>query len=1445
MEDADDVQDPLHALSLAAASEAASLELAGKKRKRMSARGTPINDDDDEPARKRSASAKVATYNGTSEDVIESSERVDAEEELDHAEERLDELAREGADLEERQANLAAEAVSELATVAKHTKPRKGGRRGKRKAEDSSYAYTEALTTTEIPDADVEGDDNEEDSATLDEEVAKKKSAIDELAKIEKKFKLFREKLCDEQIAQYERELEMLKQPDCQHPEYVAMIKCIDDRRAEKIDYETTLLELKQQNLVTITAAQRHQMHSQYFQTVREVREDIIAECNQRVFELQRGRRSLGCDETEYMIKLPEKRSDQIRQQTAYNLEVSILSGVAKYVGFPAAPDISAARPNEIDEDLRAMKIATRPTLPAPPPSFRTYSQRTTADEVAAESEFLESTPWANPRHPSHQETRSQQESRFAPGPSRVASYQTPAGQRRIVDINAPNGSASTIEANSNPPSSNPHNTNGRIGESESPVMQMKRPPTEYTSYADTPGPHPRNMGILGRETYGILSSPAAQHTDHQLHEPSTRHWGVASGSPAIPPGPPGARPPLTQRNGLGMSTVGRLLIRRSPTERLDAANATPAQGQQATHQLALWANPEIMRSPPLGAPAAPSKSGKTGNDMTQQAHRINPAIHFSYPEGDGYVDHTHQFQEPYYQQWGLSGHRTAVKSAPSQIGTVNSAQTVPVSRPSTRSNARQTRADARQVQVDPTWQYLMPPGPPSYSLASNGDQIVDPIARFYRGDAPWNPHQMRNSNTSSSRNVAPFAQQDIEQYREGPCSENDNASDSGYHTQPTRSVLSEPGRGGQELPTDFIVQARNMNVDVVPNISQPMARTISQRSVSQHSSRSGGHRQQIPCRETGCSIISRCISEHKRHMLRHEKKFVCDVPDCKREGKGFSTVNDLERHKKSVHKIGIAKSKSYQCAAAKCANSTKIWPRLDNFKQHLERMHKEEDSLELIKRSEYHCQDIPFVQQPFDPVWITGIGEPNENSPLACGPGFSFRPPLSIHTSSFSSDFQVSPTAAPADLPLPQLIGPPSFHGSSSLPTDDRLSTSTDTLLASPQRRQRTTKELPVNITPVPQIALGSVDNEDTMPTLQLSNGPQTKSEQQRQTLERPSRANINLKDILLQLVGTQEQQNSNHPNTSLVLSDDEKNHASQAIADLLEERFGRMQQKRRSTQGSASNIHHCDHPDCTFSGRPCDLKKHKKRHQRPYGCTYPKCHKRFGAKSDWKRHENSQHFQLEAFRCDYLEKTGENCGHHYYRSAQMQKHLEQEHRVNSKTHIDTALKRCRIGKNCQGQFWCGFCRKIRPLESKRNDAWDERFNHIAHHFEKEKKPIDDWLCAEENRTKKQLHEEVDRSDFADEPEMGADVALTAVNDNSPVGRDHWSSVETEVQQTPVQQNPKKRKATGEVQISSLRWCCCECGDGPLTHTIQSNCQQCSHVPCKNCQHFIVDDID
>jgi hypothetical protein len=142
-----------------------------------------------------------------------------------------------------------------------------------------------------------------------------------------------------------------------------------------------------------------------------------------------------------------------------------------------------------------------------------------------------------------------------------------------MVDLSAPNGSASTIEANSNPPSSTAHNTNGLLGDAESPVLQMKRAPTDHTVYTETPGSDPRNLGVLGRETYGLTSSPAAQHMDTP-HEQGTQRWGSNNMRPLnagsnTTPGPPGAgrpdaaRAPLAQRSGLGTISVGSGLFGR------------------------------------------------------------------------------------------------------------------------------------------------------------------------------------------------------------------------------------------------------------------------------------------------------------------------------------------------------------------------------------------------------------------------------------------------------------------------------------------------------------------------------------------------------------------------------------------------------------------------------------------------------------------------------------------------------------------------------------------------------------------------------------------------------------------------------------------------------------------------------------------------------------------
>ncbi|ENI07813.1 hypothetical protein COCC4DRAFT_38529, partial [Bipolaris maydis ATCC 48331] len=48
----------------------------------------------------------------------------------------------------------------------------------------------------------------------------------------------------------------------------------------------------------------------------------------------------------------------------------------------------------------------------------------------------------------------------------------------------------------------------------------------------------------------------------------------------------------------------------------------------------------------------------------------------------------------------------------------------------------------------------------------------------------------------------------------------------------------------------------------------------------------------------------------------------------------------------------------------------------------------------------------------------------------------------------------------------------------------------------------------------------------------------------------------------------------------------------------------------------------------------------------------------------------------------------------------------------------------------------------------------WDERFDHIAEHLEQDnnKKSIEEWICVEQNKTKKELLEERMRNDDEDE---------------------------------------------------------------------------------------------
>ena len=60
----------------------------------------------------------------------------------------------------------------------------------------------------------------------------------------------------------------------------------------------------------------------------------------------------------DYTYRISEDRATRIRERQAYNMEVQILSGIAKYIGFPAAPEVKGATTSETQQDLEAMGVS-------------------------------------------------------------------------------------------------------------------------------------------------------------------------------------------------------------------------------------------------------------------------------------------------------------------------------------------------------------------------------------------------------------------------------------------------------------------------------------------------------------------------------------------------------------------------------------------------------------------------------------------------------------------------------------------------------------------------------------------------------------------------------------------------------------------------------------------------------------------------------------------------------------------------------------------------------------------------------------------------------------------------------------------------------------------------------------------------------------------------------
>ncbi|KAH5065275.1 hypothetical protein HBI26_200150 [Parastagonospora nodorum] len=747
--------------------------------------------------------------------------------------------------------------------------------------------------------------------------------------------------------------------------------------------------------------------------------------------------------------------------------------------------------------------------------------------------------------------------------------------------------------------------------------------------------------------------------------------------------------------------------------------------------------------------------------------------------------------------------------------------------------------------------------GPPGHD-----NQSFSPMHRHTSNEESWNSLNLRNGGAYSNRTSFDHGDGSLRPYGQGPISVGSAAprSDSGYNSQ---SVIShDTGRIELQCPQfGLIQQIDDLSTHSAPADATPMTRMPSDQKsrTSRISNRSINRGNPLKCDVCGC--VSKCNSDLKKHQIKHLKVFYCDVPKCKRKGQGFGTTNDLERHKKSVHRIGLHE-KSYQCAAESCKNKTKIWPRLDNFKQHIERMHRDDDMIELIKKSTFAPKPPGLVTENLSVAPIDTMIAGMEKTLSAHS---DYGSALSAHSRTDQPIIQWPSKLNPADDSLSFNQFPMAMSSSTSSSDQDRQNVSHGNMQYWQQQQrgsmQRTVSSVSHGMArDVPHVQ--SPGEQQKQRPLNVSCAPHTKvqqnsaSQQKRHALSKLSQAvhneikdssnQVDLEQVLLRILAgpseaeeVEDSSSSSHNSTKVFVSKSEAIKAAQLLSTIIKQSPGSAySHPRKPTQGFNTNTLQCPH--CTYTvARPCDLKKHMKRHEKPYGCTYPRCHKRFGAKSDWKRHENSQHFQLEAFRCSLPSPTSPttDCAAHFFRPEQFKTHLLTSHKLATSS-IDEYVRRNRIGKNCQGQFWCGFEKRIVELKEKRNAAWDERFDHIAAHFEREEKSIEDWVCVEEGRKKGVLGKERERYVFDEEEK--AEVPIPPPPMETPshvVVRKRRASEELVGTQKKARSETvleMHHDAPDMARRDDTRYCC-QCADGPYSYRVTSACINCGHTFARN----------
>ncbi|KAI0452088.1 hypothetical protein F5B21DRAFT_353235 [Xylaria acuta] len=659
-----------------------------------------------------------------------------------------------------------------------------------------------------------------------------------------------------------------------------------------------------------------------------------------------------------------------------------------------------------------------------------------------------------------------------------------------------------------------------------------------------------------------------------------------------------------------------------------------------------------------------------------------------------------------------------------------------------------------------------------------------DPLFRWYGegNDAPWHPRNLTSgpedgsgqsmvSNIQTSQFIVPGRSNVVP-------SEIMPQSDSGYGSYHNHTSIANGSVC--EDPYDANPDTQSMMGGSMVDAHFPMSDVMSKNTIALSGSCGSWDPpiriETMKCSECGKQV--RTKSELKKHDQRHKKPFKCDVKNCARRIEGFSTTNDLDRHKRSVHPESQTLGNRYMCQIGTCKSKAKIWPRADNFKAHLKRVHSKDSVSEEELES---C----IVRQPAQSTQPTSLDEP-QNSPrqeaMSGYHGFSGLTNGQTNWSSFPEISQPMNSLGPlnevqdernlsltssqrelADLHIhhaaprqelyQEMTGPcPTSHSSIDLSSPmqhSQLAIESDNPMSvsSPVQEQMT-----------PAAREHSTDTQVTgaddsrLVLLNESDESLSSNSPTRSTLENLVKRDGGASDsIELDSLSAQGAGPSSFDLKNLDLNDPSK---VKKLVEVLQSR-GVLEQlgyKREVPEAvesikfeidaaiSQTQCHRCLTCNKTFPRR-CELKKHEKRHEKPYGCTMPDCDKKFGSKNDWKRHENTQHFMLEMWRCDE-----EGCEKVCYRREMFRSHLEKDHPITDQNILEAKLERCRVGRNCEARFWCGFCQEIVEIKQKGIQAWAERFDHIDEHFtgrNRAQKEISEWKNFDPSRRSKEASKE------------------------------------------------------------------------------------------------------